>query len=237
MESLLTGQDNPTPPPLPTGALSFVIRLVGYDSDAFAQFVNPLTFHWNNVVEPSWVCEPSVVVGLTRSSFTYTNGVQVEATRSDVAFKQEATPLELNQAPIVGVVGRYVEAFGVDRYEAIAFEFAARISPLAVTQLAGSNLSEFLGRLKLNDINPRLEISTRYDSPNKVVAVTVGPEASPQSDYVICSGTVYRILDDDPERASAELRSILASWDTAWQEFTNAIVQLLNAVGDMRRQQ
>ena len=222
------------PAPLPVGLLSFAIHLIGYDSGAVAQFVNPLTFHWNNIAEPGWACEPKVSVGITRSTFAYTNGVQIEATENNVVFKQEGTPLDMAQILIAGVAQRYVDAFGADRWGAVSSEFTVRIAPQASVRLAGSTLPELLDRLVSDGVRPQLQISTQYALSDKEVAVVVCPDEHPYTS-IFCSGRVLRELNEEPKQALTELGAILGDWQTEWEEIIGVIVRLLTTINDLRR--
>ena len=219
----------------PVGILSSTIRLL--DSGGVAQFVNPLTFHWNNVVGQDWVCSPGVSVGITRSAFSYTNGLQVEAIGSNVAFKQEGTPLDLSQEVHSGVALRYIEAFELGSCEAISSEFVLRIDPSETLQPQAEVLSRLWDGLKQDEANPFLDVGVRYDSPNKFVEVSIWLDDHPYEEYIVCSGQVYRQLSQQPEQALSELRTVLGNWQSERLEFRGAVVKLLFAIGGLRSSQ
>ena len=51
---------------------TLTVNLIGFEP--ISQFVNPVTLYVNGVVDDTWVCEKGALIGITESSFSYTNG-------------------------------------------------------------------------------------------------------------------------------------------------------------------
>ena len=128
---MATGEGSPK---LAAGLQSLSVNLIGYESNA--QFVNPLTLLWNQVVDETWVCEMGAQIGLTQSSFTYTNGVQVEAYEDHVSFKQSGSPLGASNTLAAEIASRYVDAFGAANWMAVSIEFLGAIPISSLAEFA-----------------------------------------------------------------------------------------------------
>ena len=109
-----------------TGALqALTVKLNGYDFSA--QFVNPLSLHWAGVVDETWICEPGVQIGLTESSFTYTNGVHIEATGDELLFRDAGDPAGQRPMLVPQLVQKYVDSFGISDWIGVSLEFFTHV--------------------------------------------------------------------------------------------------------------
>ena len=207
---------------------TLTVNLIGYESNA--QFVNPLNLLWNQVVDETWVCEKGAQIGLNQSSFTYTNGVQVEAFEDSVTFKQSGTPLVPGPALAAEIATRYVDAFGANNWMAISFEFLARINLSKIADFVAPDIwPELSDRLTINEIQPRFGTNVFYFYPEKRVRVELNFDPSSDPDNLTCLGWVYRELSSISGEADAELQAAFGAWESDWDEVTTTAANLLTA--------
>ena len=213
-------------PSLAVGLQSLTVNLIGYESNA--QFVNPLTLLWNRVVDETWVCEMGAQIGLTQSSFTYTNGVRVDAFEDNVSIRQRGSPLAPDAVLSMDFARRYVDAFGAGNWMAVAVEFLAEISMSANPDHVGLKTWPGIGeKIALGDIQPRFGTNVFYFFPDRRLRVEISRDSGSAPTSLTCFAWVHRELNSDPHQAQSELHSVLGGWETDWEEVVLAANQLL----------
>ena len=213
--------------------LSVAVNLIGFESNA--QFINPLTLHWNRVVDETWVCEVGAQLGLTLSRFTYTNGVQVEATEETVTFRHRGSFLTPDSVLSVELARRYVDAFGSGDLMAISTEFFGYINPAIFTgSFDESEWPRFEGQLALNGVTPRFGTNVFYFYPDRRLRVELSRELDSGPLDLTCLAWVYRELDPNPRRSRDELLAAFDGWESDWAEAMVAAGQLFSSTLDPR---
>ena len=212
---------------------SVSVNLIGLESNA--QFVNPLTLQWNRVVDETWVCEMGSQLGLTHSSFTYTNGVQVEAAEENVTFRHRGSFLTPETVLSVELARRYVEAFGPGDWMAISTEFLAEISPkVFLDSVDTDSWPRFESQLSLNAVLPRFGANVLYSYPDRILRVELSRDLSSEGADLTCIAWIHRELSPNPNRSQGELQSALEGWESDWAEVVVAATQLFASTLDPR---
>ena len=207
---------------------ALTVRLTGYEFGA--QFVNPLTLHWNGVVDETWVCEPGVQIGLTQSSFAYTNGVQVEADANELLFRHSGPSLDLGSVLAPSLARSYVNSFGVDNWVGVSLEFLARVrapdTPNSNDSMVWPGL---LNQLEIDRVQPAFSTTVLYTHSDKIVRVELGLDPHSDPFGLSCTGQIHRELADSAEDAQNQLQMLLSNWESDWREVLLTAGQLLNA--------
>lgn len=220
-------------PSLAVGLQSLTVNLIGYESNA--QFVNPLTLLWNRVVDETWVCEMGAQIGLTKSSFTYTNGVRVDAFEDNVSIRQGGSPLAPDAVLSMDFARRYVDAFGAGNWMAVAVEFLAEISISANPEYVGLETWPGIAEdVALRDIQPRFGTNVFYSFPDRRLRVEISRDPGSVPSGLTCFAWIHRELSPDPHQAQSELHSVLSGWETDWEEVVLAATQLLTGTMETR---
>ena len=142
----------------------FAVELSGVDVDP--QFVNPATLQFNDVVEMGWTCEKGVKTGITESTLSYTNGVQIEAFDETVRFQHSGPNFNAGGPFSAEIAKRYVEAFGVDSWFGVSLEFAGPIGLDGYPENIGVSVPPALpSRLTHNGVIPRVRSGALYQYP------------------------------------------------------------------------
>ena len=214
---------------------ALTVRLIGYDFSA--QFVNPLSLHWNGVVDETWICEPSVQIGLTESSFAYTNGVHVEASGDELLFRHSGTSVA--QGPVLApqLAGRYVDSFGIGNWIGVSLEFSTRVrernsAPDTTSPIDSLVWPGLLNRLAINDVRPVVGSTVLYTHPDRTIRIEVVLDSHSDPSGLSCTGQIHRDLAGSPEEALNQLQMILANWESDWKEVLSTAGQLLSAYPD-----
>ena len=215
-----------SPQALSVSLQSLAVTLIGYESNA--QFVNPLTLLWNRVVDDSWICQMGAQIGVTNSSFTYTNGVQVEASDGDVTFRQRGHSLMPKDILITELARRYVDAFGAEDWIALSVEFVGGIDHSDGSDLAKwHSLSD---RIAIEGIQPRLGTSAFYALENQRLRVEISLNPHSEPHELNSFAWLNRDLTSDTKQPQTDLRSALNGWEADWEKVTKATKLLLTMV-------
>lgn len=212
-------------PNSPASLQGVTANLFGYESNC--QFINPMTLSSNGMVDESWICESGAQIGLTRSSFSYTNGVQVEAYDDIVSFRHRGTPLAPSEALSTWLARRYVEVFDASNWIGCSIEFFATISLSDMPSFAP--WPHFSAALSIEDVRPRIGVNAIYQFPDKRVRVDMDQSARPDADSLNCYGWVYRPLTDSADDNQVALESCLENWQSDWQDVLGVISGLIEA--------
>ena len=211
---------------------AITVRLNGYDFGA--QFVNPLSLHWSGVVDETWICEPGVQIGLTESSFDYTNGVHVEATNNELLFRHNGASLGQESVLVPQLARRYVDSFGIGNWLEVSLEFNTRVhesnsapdSPSPIDSIVWPGL---LDRLDINGVRPVIGSTVLYVHPDKTIRIEVVLDSHSDPLSLSCTGQIHRELGSSPEDAGNQLQSILSNWESDWKEVLSTAGSLLSA--------
>ena len=206
---------------------SLTLSLISYDEDV-AQFVNPITLYSNRVVDETWICEKGAQIGLTRSSFSYTNGVAVEAIGDTIKFHQQenSAPLDLGSALSPKIALAYAD-LDPDGWFAASVDFGGvvRLSLESGDPLV-SKWPSLLANLGYQGIEPNFGINASYQSNDRRLRAEVRPVAVSTHPYVICVGSVYRQLSQQESEDQRQVASVLNRWRTDWDDVIDVAVSL-----------
>ena len=212
--------------------LEFAVRLHGYDLGA--QFVNPLSLHWNGVVDETWICEPGVKIGITESSFSYTNGVNIEATGEELLFRGSRLSSSQESALALQAAKKYTSSFGVGNVAGVSLEFTVRIRERTNTPDVPDPIDSLvypglLRRLNIEGVQPAVGSTVAYAYPDRVTRVELVMDSNLDPLGIQCNGIVYRDLAEPAEEAQGQLQSIFENWRSDWTEVLSTASQLLGA--------
>ena len=172
-------------------------------------------------------------IGLTRSSFTYTNGVQVEAFESNITFRQQGHPLVPKDILIIDLARRYVDAFSADGWMALSMDFVGSVVHSDDSGLADLDKWQSLAdRIALKGIQPRFGTSAFYSLPDQRLRVEISQNPYSESRELNSFGLLYRDLTPDTEQPQTELYSALNGWEADWEEIIKATKLLLTIALD-----
>ena len=214
---------------LTIGLQMLAVSLVGVGANP--QFVNPATLLANNVVDGSWVCEKGVQIGITESTFRYTNGVRVNAGDDTLTFRQFG---DLGGDAVVlspDLAMRFVAAFDADDWFAVNLEFGGRLflPPDQSVSLA-SLWDRFSEKITHEGVVPSFSTNAFYRFQDRNMAVSLRGAPRPEQGYIMCSGSVRRNLDDDSsEEPGTQLQQVCTNWASDWSEVASIAIQLVNA--------
>ena len=204
------------------------INLICVESSA--QFVNPLTLYSNGIVDETWVCEKGAQMGLTHSTFSYTNGVEVEAVEDVVGFRHDASPLIPSAVLSAKLAKRYADALGIGNFIAVSMEFAARIKLLG--KFAASSETPWppiVDSLVLQGVQPRFSAEVFYVFPDRSLRAELGCVPNSNPTELTCNGWVHRYLEGTPDQARSTLQTTLDGWESDWGEVIDAASRLFEA--------
>jgi hypothetical protein len=174
-------------------------------------------------------------LGLTHSSFTYTNGVQVEAAEENVTFRHRGSFLTPETVLSVELARRYVEAFGPGNWMALSTEFFAEISPKVFSNSVDTDgWPGFENQLSLNGAVPRFGANVLYSYPDRILRVELSRDLSSESPDLTCIAWVQRELSPNPDRSKGELQSALEGWESDWTEVVVAATQIFASTLESR---
>jgi hypothetical protein len=219
--------DNPEGSPILEVSLrSLAVNLIGFESNS--QFVNPLTLYSNGIVDETWVCENGAQIGLLRSSFSYTNGVHVEAFDETISFRQIGTSISPSAALSTKLARKYIAAFNISDWHAVSVEFEA-MAELSGESAADPSLSwpPFIDDLVFRDAQPRFGTNVFYYHPDRRLRIEIG--RSPNSNSLSWLAWVYRPLDSDQSQAESQLKAALEDCQSDWEDVVNVASRLLAA--------
>ena len=221
------GQEGP--PTLTLSLQMLAISLSGIDANP--QFVNPLTLSANGVTDESWVCDKGVQVGITESSFRYTNGMVVEATSDTLTFRQVGDLSGEDCALSLGVATRYISAFDADNWFAATLDFGGRIwLPPDQPYTLASLWDQVGSQMAHKRATPLFSTNVfyRYSDRSLSVNVSRGPRFAEGS--IACSGSVHRDLDHSADQGpERQIERICAGWTSDWQDVVAVANLLVNA--------
>ena len=207
---------------------TFTVNLIGFEGNP--QFVNPLALHSNGVVDEDWVCEKGVQIGLTQSSFSYTNGVQVEAFEDTVSFTHRGAPLVPSTALSAKLAKRYIDVLDAKNWIAISLEFMGRTELPRDSATSGTELwPSFADQVVLQGVQPRIGTDAFFLFPDRRLRVELNLAQGSDPAYLSCSGWVHRLLGSAPDQTQSKLHSVLDSWESDWGEVIEAASSLLAA--------
>lgn len=199
------------------------IELIGFES--VAQFVNPLAFYVNQIVDDTWQYEKGAKIGFDNSSFRYLNGVEVEAIGDSVIFRQNGSPLGPKAVLCPEVAKRYAEAIDIRDWFAVDIDFNAQIA-------FGDELITlpFTENLAVHDLSPRFGVDAVYSYEGRTVQTDLRQPVDLNPGYLICFGSVHRPIDSLGSDAKAALRSVIENWQADWEEVALVTKRLFQSV-------
>ena len=195
------------------------------------QFVNPATLQFSGVVESDWICEKGVRIGIMESNFSYTNGVQIEASDDTVCFRHSGAELADGGALSAELAKRYAAGFDYDNWFAISLEFAGVIELTAYPVSAGeSPWPSFADHLIHDGVLPDYRTNAFYDCPDRRLMVELFQSSRSNHTQLNCLARVHRYLDHNQDGQSEhQLESVLTGWKTDWEDAVAAVTRLAEA--------
>ena len=215
-------------PPLVVNLQTLTVNLIGDEGNV--QFVNPHTFYWNGAVDQTWVLQRGARIGFTQSSFSYTNGVQVEASRDTISFRQQGDSLTPNGVLSVNLAKWYANAFGAAGLFEVSVEFSARIDIAAhyVAPFLKSSL-QFADHLVSHPNQPAFGTFAVVPYPDRTLRVDFSYVPWSDPNCLTCTGQVSRQLSDDINQGLSELHLAIDRWPADWLDVLNEASPLLRA--------
>ena len=207
----------------------FAVELSGIDLDP--QFINPATLQFNGVVDKDWICENGIRIGITESNFSYTNGVQVEASDETVCFRHSGIELAEGSALSAELAKRYAVGFDDDNWFGISLEFGGVIVLSGdPTPASVSVWSSFVDRLTHHGVSPRFHTSAFYNYPDRRLVVELFQNPGSSHTPLGCVARIHRHLEYSQQvETEHRLESVLSSWRSDWKDAVAAITRLADA--------
>lgn len=217
------------PPTLTVVLRMFAVELSGIDLDP--QFVNPATLQFNGVIDKGWICEKGVRIGITESNFSYTNGVQIEASDDTVCFRHSGPELNDGSALSAELARRYAVGFDDDNWFAISLEFGGVVELARDTVLADVlSRPTFADHLIYDGVAPRFNASAFYNFPDRRLMVDLFQNPGTSHMQLSYVARIHRYLDHDrDEQAEHKLETVLSRWQSDWQNAATALIRLAEA--------
>lgn len=204
---------------------AFAVELSGVNMAP--QFINPATLKFNDVVDEGWTYS-DVEVGMTESSVSYTNGLQIEAFEQTLRFQHVHTGGEFLSAEIAR---RYVEAFGDDSWFAVRLEFGGTMELAGESDSADIPLQpNLLDRMTHHDVVPAFRAGALYPYPEHALQIELQQPADSINGWFECAAQVNRLLvPDEAEEDNGRLQAILSGWESDWADSALALTRLASA--------
>lgn len=208
--------------------LTAMVVISGYNPN----FINPESFRQNGIVDGDWNLEAPVVVGGSRTSFRYTNGVEVWANPDFLAVTQKGDSLQVSECRGHQAVSRYVEIAPANVFHAVGFDLegSIRLPDGAGHSLPLGTLNQ---RLTLDATQPTLEIKALYEQEEgKELALSwtehMGP-SNQENPHLSLKGYIRLSVpkaSEERESQQAFVRDVLTHRERYLQEFWSLIQQL-----------
>ena len=209
--------------------LAVIVVISGYSPD----FINPESFRQNGIVDGDWSLELPAVVGGSRTSFRYTNGVEVWAHPDFLAVTQKGDALQVSECRGHQVVSRYVEIAPANVFHAVGFDLegSIRLPDGAGRSLPLGTLNQ---HLTLGATQPTLKIKASYEQEQEgkelALSWTEHLRPSNQEDPHLSLNGYIRLPAPEAnakrESQQAFVRDVLTHREHHLQEFWSLIQQL-----------
>lgn len=207
--------------------LTALVVISGYNPN----FINPESFRQNSIVDGDWSLESPAVVGGSRTSFRYTNGVAIWANPDFLAVTQKGDSLQVLECRGHEVVSRYVEIAPANVFHAVGFDLEG-----SIRLPDGTGHSLPLGTLNqhlmLEATQPVLEIRASYEQEGKELALFWTEHMGPSNEedpHLSLNGYIRLPVpeaNEEGESQQAFVRDVLTHRKHHLQEFWSLIQQL-----------
>lgn len=203
-------------------ALSPTLRMVGIrliGMDVGPQFVNPLSLSVNGVTDDSWLCEKGSQIGITECSFSYTNGVSVEASEDTISFTHTGIQDPSVEVLSTGLAERYIDCFGAGNWFSVVLEFRGVVDLQPILETSeGRVWHTFVDQLAHRSVPPQFRLNLYYTYPDRRLSVDLIDRWPARTSQVAVSGTVFRDLPSDGGEAKIRISQIMDGWRSDWEE-------------------